>query len=245
MKKWIAVGVACLGILAIAAWAADEIRQETVQFKKGKSSATLKGHIKGYDSVDYRLGIRAGQMLAVTLKSGNRFNYFNILPPGDDSALFIGSTSGNTFSGILPKNGDYTVRVYLMRNAARRNETADYKIDFKISDSGSSKGEAAFETGPKDYDASGTVRCSANEPALGSQCEFRVVRDPAGHSAEIWIENIAFANKARCRVLYYAEKVFTTTDSAAVSCQRKDDNWLVSVEGKEFYFIPDALIHGG
>jgi len=24
-----------------------------------------------------------------------------------------------------------------------------------------------------------------------------------------------------------------------------DDNWWLSVDGKEFYFIPDALLHGG
>jgi hypothetical protein len=92
----------------------------------------LKDHVKGYESVDYRLGAATGQTMEVTLKSSNRFIYFNVLPPGDETAIFIGSTSGNHFAGTLPTNGDYTVRVYLMRNAARRNETASYSIDFKI-----------------------------------------------------------------------------------------------------------------
>jgi hypothetical protein len=103
-----------------------------VQFQQGRDSASLKGRIKGDETVDYQLGARAGQTMAVTLKSSNRFTYFNILPPGDDTAIFVGSTSGNHFSGTLPTNGDYTIRVYLMRNAARRNETANYTLNVHI-----------------------------------------------------------------------------------------------------------------
>ena len=38
------------------------------------------------------------------------------------------STSGNEFEGTLPKSGDYKIRVYMMRNAARRDETANYRL---------------------------------------------------------------------------------------------------------------------
>ena len=132
MKKAVLLVLTCLGFQASPAWADDPIRQQAVQFQKGKNSVVLKDHVKGYESVDYRLGAGKGQTMEVTLKSSNRFIYFNVLPPGDETAIFIGSTSGNHFAGTLPTNGDYTVRVYLMRNAARRNETASYSIDFKI-----------------------------------------------------------------------------------------------------------------
>jgi hypothetical protein len=46
--------------------------------------------------------------------------------------MFIGSTSGNQFEGILPANGDYKIRVYLMRSAARRGEAADYRLEMII-----------------------------------------------------------------------------------------------------------------
>ena len=36
--------------------------------------------------------------------------------------MFVGSISGNQFEGRLPASGDYKVRVYLMRSAARRDE---------------------------------------------------------------------------------------------------------------------------
>jgi hypothetical protein len=130
-KVWVIAAV-YLGLASAPAWAADGIRETAVQFAKGKSSATLKDKIKGDESVDYRLGATAGQTMTVTLKPSNRSTYFNVTPPGEDSAIFIGSTEGNKFSGRLPKSGDYVVRVYLMRNAARRNETSSYSIEFKI-----------------------------------------------------------------------------------------------------------------
>jgi hypothetical protein len=130
-KVWVIAAV-CLGLASTLAWAADGIRETAVQFAKGKSTATLKGKIKGDESVDYRLGAAAGQTMTVTLKPSNRSTYFNVMASGEDSAIFIGSSEGNKFSGKLPKSGDYVVRVYLMRNAARRNETSSYSIEFKI-----------------------------------------------------------------------------------------------------------------
>ena len=104
------------------------IRSQTVQFAKGATSVQLKGSIKGDAGVDYKISARAGQTLAVTMKPSNASTYFNILPPGSESAMFIGSTSGATAKVVLPDDGVYIVRVYLMRNASRRNETSNYTL---------------------------------------------------------------------------------------------------------------------
>jgi hypothetical protein len=120
-------------LLVSAAALADDIRTERVQFHKGANSATVEGTIKGYASVDYVLGARKGQSMNVSMATDNTANYFNILAPGsNDEAMFIGSTSGNQFEGTLPANGDYKVRVYLMRNAARRDEVAKYRLEMII-----------------------------------------------------------------------------------------------------------------
>jgi hypothetical protein len=95
------------------------IREQQVQFKKGESGATIKGSIKGDQNVDYKLRANAGQTMVVKFKPSNASAYFNVLPPGSEEAIFIGSTSGNDFSGQLAASGEYTIRVYLMRNAAR------------------------------------------------------------------------------------------------------------------------------
>jgi hypothetical protein len=132
MKKTALIALAFFGLPTVSVWAQDPVREKTVQSPKGQSGVVLKDSIKGYASVKYKLSASAGQKMEITLKSSNRSNYFNVLPPGEDAAIFVGSSSGNHFAGVLPKKGDYIVDVYLMRNAARRNETANYSIDFRI-----------------------------------------------------------------------------------------------------------------
>ena len=118
-----------------------------MHFKPGASSVTVTRTIKGDETIDYILGAKAGQTMTVTLKSSNRSNYFNVLPPGSEEAIFIGSSEGNNFKGPLPKSGDYSVRVYLMRNAARRNETANLTLTFSITGAGSAEAPAVSAGG--------------------------------------------------------------------------------------------------
>jgi hypothetical protein len=105
-----------------------DTRPEQIRFAPGTSGATIKGKIKGYQGIDYRVRASAGQSMTAIFKSSNRSAYFNVLPPASDTALFIGSTSGDHFEATLPADGEYTIRVYLMRNAARRHETANYTL---------------------------------------------------------------------------------------------------------------------
>ena len=225
---------------------APRIRAEQVQFKKGEAGATLKGKIKGDEIVDYELRAAAGQSMVVLFKAGNPSAYFNVLPPGSDVAVFVGSSSGNRFEGYLPADGIYTIRVYLMRNAARRNESASYTLDVGVSGT-ATKAEAPppSRPPPAKYDASGNVKCSAGAGNLDQQCAFRVVRYLAKQAADVWIEKPASGPGARWRFLHHEARVFTTDDEAKLTWQREDDNWSVGVDGKEFYFIPDALLFGG
>lgn len=125
-----AAGLALLSALPPGALAAD--RTETVKFAPGTSATTLKGKIKGYDGVNYRLGARKGQVMQVLFSPSNGSCYMNVFVPGEESARFIGSTSGNEFGLNLEKSGTYTVQVYLMRNAARRAESCSYTLSFEI-----------------------------------------------------------------------------------------------------------------
>ena len=113
---------------AAPAFAQTEARTERVEFAKGASSKAIKGSVKGYASTNYVVGLRAGQTLSVDLKTRNLSNYFNVMGPGADTAAFVGSTSGGSYKAVVPKAGDYTVQVYLMRNAARRGEVANYTL---------------------------------------------------------------------------------------------------------------------
>jgi len=120
-------------VLVASTALAGDIRTERVHFHKGANSATMQGTLKGYETVDYLLGARKGQSMNVSLSTDNGANYFNIIAPGKaDEAMFVGSTSGNQFEGTLPANGDYKVRVYLMRSAARHDEVAKYRLEMII-----------------------------------------------------------------------------------------------------------------
>jgi hypothetical protein len=240
------------------AWAQPTIKQQQIQFDKGKTGATLKGHLKGDETIDYMLRANAGQVLAVKFKPSNPSAYFNVMAPGADSAIFIGSTSGNEFSAALEAGGEYTIRVYLMRNAARRGEAVNYTLEVGVTGKATQpaasaapaatsvapNAAAASGAGPAKWDASGSVKCSAGSDTFDQMCGFRVVRDLPRKAADVWIGNAA-TGQSNYRYLHYADKVFTTNDKSKLAWQRKDDNWWVSVNGREFYFIPDALIHGG
>jgi uncharacterized protein YraI len=111
---------------------AQDTRAVDVRFPRGTSGTTINDTITGYQSVNYRLGVSAGQRMSVQLDTNNASSYFNITAPGASEALYNGSISGNGTSVVIPSSGNYTITVYLMRNAARRNETAQYALTLYV-----------------------------------------------------------------------------------------------------------------
>jgi len=179
---------------ALPVLAADDIREERVHFQAGTSGTTVKGHLRGRDDVDYVLGAKAGQHMTVELHTDNPQNYFNILPPGSsDEAIFIGSSAGNRFDGTLPDSGDYRIRVYLMRAAARRDEQAHYSLSIHIGagphqESAAPAGDFAdgLSGGPDFWEVTGVppgdtlnLRAgpSTHEPVLGEAGNGSVLRN--------------------------------------------------------------------
>ena len=243
-SKLVAV-LAFLGLIVSPVVHAGEIRTQAVQFVKGHSSATLKGTIKGDQTVDYTLRARAGQTMSVALKTGNDANYFNVLPPGSDAeAIFVGSTNGNEWTGALPSDGEYTLRVYLMRSAARRNETASYTLTVavtgtpKASEMGSAPASDAKVKGTP-YHATGQLPCSLgdNKPM---QCEFGVIRGKPGN-AEVHVTPPGGLK----RVLSFMGGEVTTNAGEKIKAVKHGDDWSVEVNDFEHYTIPEAVISGG
>ena len=118
--------VFAVAVLLKPAWA----QQHQVVFDPQSSTQRVEfeQQITGNEFNDYLVSGNAGDILKVTLAPSNLSNYFNILPAGSNEAVFIGSTEGHYIKYQLAKDGDYVVRVYLMRNAARRNETSSYQL---------------------------------------------------------------------------------------------------------------------
>jgi hypothetical protein len=236
----------CILAAAFSALAADGIESRPLQFAKGTSSATSKGSLKGDKTIDYKLRAKAGETMSVTLKSSNGANYFNVLPPGSGGeAIFIGSTSGNEWTGPLPADGEYTVRVYLMRSAARRSETADYTLTVGITGSAAANlgsppaGDAKVKG--TSYHATGTVPCSMGSAPQGSaQCDFGVIRGKAGNAVVHVTSPGGFK-----RVLTFVGGKVTSEAGTKVTTTKSGDIWSVDVNDYEHFRIPEAVISGG
>jgi len=114
----------------------QEIRTARVEFPKGQSGTTVNGTITGYEVFDYFLRAKGGQQMTVEMKTKHGATSFNIFAPGAEpgqaEAMFIGETGGGRFEGTLPADGEYRIRVGMMRSAARRNETAGYSLAIAI-----------------------------------------------------------------------------------------------------------------
>lgn len=242
-------------LVTVTPLAAQETRVEQVRFPPGSGETTIAGRVEGRGFVDYRVGARAGQEMSVVLASDHGGNFFNIYEPGTspehDYAMYIGSTGGTVFKGSLPSDGDYLVRVYLVRSAARRGEDAEYSLNISITGEpeamltsvspSAMSGSGHMLAWPARFDARGNVPCSAGAAVLDAQCEFRVVRYRSG--ATIWV--VKPGTETEVRVLYFENEVFSSNDSARLSWDRQSDNWQVGADGSENYLIPDALIWGG
>ena len=129
MKKRFMAITATAALLFVPAMAKNKVTTHQVQFAKGTTGSTIKGHVKGYDIVNYKLGVKAEQSMNVGLKSSKAF--FTIIAPGK-KVIFNGTIEGNAYSDILATSGTYTIEVYLMRNEARRGTNAPYTLEIGI-----------------------------------------------------------------------------------------------------------------
>ena len=236
---------AAIALCSLTTPSRADIQTSPVQFKKGTRSATIEGSIKGGQTIDYTLRARAGQTMSVMLATKHGANYFNVLPPGsNDEALFVGSSGGNEWTGVLPADGEYKVRVYLMRSAARRNEAANYTL--KVGIAGTSRPTEFGKAPASDakvkgtgYHATGPLPCRiGNDKPI--QCEFGVIRGEPGN-AEVHITPPG----GLTRVLTFMGANVTTNPGEKVEAVKQGYDWSVKVNDYEHYTIPEAVISGG
>jgi hypothetical protein len=240
-----AVAITFAQALVGTATADTGIRQEKVQFAKGASSAVIAGQIKGDTTVDYVVRAAAGQTLSVKLQKSNSQNYFNVMPPGSTgSAMFVGD-SGENYSGMLPTDGDYVVRVYLMRPAARRGESSNYTLTVGASGKAlapvAASGDALLPGTP--YHASAKIRCVPAFATTPRECDAFVIRRGIDGTATIDIPG----NAEKRSILFVKGTPAASNAQAmdALSFERKGDVTIVRLGTSERYEIPDALVTGG
>ena len=133
---WRRLTLAMLVLTAVShlAHAQEGIVTQRVQFARGASSATLKGTLTGDETRDYLLGAQAGQTMRVQMATKKTFLSFNVLPPHSDEALVVGQNQADPqqWAGTLPTDGDYRLRVSLVRAEARRGGKATFVCTVSI-----------------------------------------------------------------------------------------------------------------
>lgn len=132
--SWLSVAFATALCISAPMAVAQPVPAETevLQVVPGAAQILVKGKIKGYDVVEYIVSARAGQTLSVELKASLKSASFNITPGGEKTSIYNGSVNGNTYSEVLLQDGDYIIRIYMMRNDARRGKTARYALSTSI-----------------------------------------------------------------------------------------------------------------
>lgn len=231
--------VSAFALLLLAAAPDESVRSERVRVSSGGPTVAVAGRIKGWESVTYRIAARRGDRLTVRLKSTSLSNYFNITAPGADSALFIGSTEGDRFSGILPASGDYAIAVYLMRNAARRGTVSTYTLSVGLTGDSAVGGDVLVPGTP--YHATAQIACGPATARRPSLCSAGVVRRGSG-SATV---HITLPGGGEQILVFRDGRPILATPDRIRAIARANDKTAITLESGWRFDIVDAFINGG
>ena len=219
-----------------------------VSFAKGKSATVICDRIGGRQYVDYQLRASAGQRMTVSLKGSNGANYFNLLPPDRlNEAMAIGEFSGNRFDGLLPDDGVYTIRVFLLRSAGRRGEASDFTLAVGITGAPlkavPAKVDAVFPGTP--YHARTTTQCAPLYTKT-RECEAYVVRRGFDGTATVELRWQSEGNQeVKRRILFVKGEPKAADVPQAMTFTRNERGWRVSFGGEEHFEVPEPLVYGG
>lgn len=245
--------LAALGLFALGpAAAAEEVHRERVHFEHGTSGTTIRDRITGRDSIEYMLGVSAGQVMHVTLEDRRRTLYFNVFAPGGvpgrDAALYISDSAGNRAEIRLAASGDHMIQVYQVCAAARRGERSEFTLRISVT---GGEGHAAASTAPSHdarvagtpFHATGTLPCARAAGQPMGQCRFGVVRRGPG-SAEVTV----FWPDGGSQVITFAggrPTGFGGSDGAARPEIRQEADLFRIAIGAQRFEIPEAVVSGG
>jgi hypothetical protein len=112
---------------------AQGIERQKLRFAPGASQAVINGVVAGRQTTDYIVGARRGQTMSIRFQPSNSGAFFSLIAP-DGQSLFVGQSEGNPgrFTARLGQSGDYAIRVYLVRAAARRGEVSRFRLTVSI-----------------------------------------------------------------------------------------------------------------
>lgn len=117
---------AAAGSIAQRGGKAEPLR---IEFKRGATSTTISGVVRGDEEAEYTLTARQGQRLTIKLSSTPvKSSVFQLLGPDNDT-LGLEYDANFDYSGVLPKTGDYFISV---KRPTEAKGTSRYKMTITV-----------------------------------------------------------------------------------------------------------------
>lgn len=124
---------------------------------QSSSSSSVSGQIMGDQTAQYSMAAMADQQVSIKMTTNNSSNYFNVEKKGSAEAICQGSMTGNICMFRPQDSADYVIKVFLMPNAARRGEQAQYTLSIEQSASGSGLAQSQTQLAPAESHISSAV----------------------------------------------------------------------------------------
>ena len=100
-----------------------------IEFKRGATSTTIEGMVRGSEEAEYVLAAKKGQRLIIKLTSVPvKSSVFQLLGEDNDT-LGLEYDANYGYSGVLPKTGDYFINV---KRPTESKGTSKYKLTVTI-----------------------------------------------------------------------------------------------------------------
>lgn len=232
-------------LLASAATAAaPEPKPQEIRFAPGSSGAEVKGKVKGDATNTYRLVAGAGQTLSVELKTANGAQYFNIVSPGSNEAMYMSETAGQQAKVVLPTDGAYLVKTFLMRSAARRGQAANYTLTVSVTGAAlpALPGAQDAKVAGTRFHATAQVRCKPPYVTELASCEAGVIRRGNDGTATVVLRG---PNQLMRQILFVKGQPVSSNTAQPLTARRDGDTTVVNIDEQERYEVPDAFLKGG
>ncbi len=111
-----------------AVYAQNAFHRIHVGFKAEAPELVFSEYIGGFEYVEYVLPLKLGESIELSLSTDNLSNCFDIYAPGADKPFFAGGEGGNQHRFTAKVDGEFIVKVYLLRLAARDYQSASYTL---------------------------------------------------------------------------------------------------------------------
>jgi len=122
----------CLFLLAATTAIAQrggKAEPKRIEFKRGTSSTTVSGVVRGDEQAEYVLSAKKGQRLIIKLTSVPvKSSVFQLLGEDNDT-LDLDYDANFDYSGVLPKTGDYFINV---KRPTEAKGTSRYRMTVTI-----------------------------------------------------------------------------------------------------------------